>query len=63
MAWVWVVLYLVVGIVISRWFTSRSSPISRTDAFALVVIWPGFFAFLALRVGINALGGLAGGRD
>jgi hypothetical protein len=64
MTWLWIVLYVVVGIVIGRWLTARSSPISRPDAFALVVIWPGFFAFLVLRAGVNALGGLAvGGTD
>jgi hypothetical protein len=63
MTWLWIVLYLILGIVVARWFTARSSPISRTDAFALVVVWPAFFLFLALRAGVNALGGLAGGRD
>jgi Na+/proline symporter len=63
MTWLWIVLYLILGIVVARWFTARSSPISRTDACALVVVWPAFFLFLALRAGVNGLGGLAGGRD
>lgn len=63
MTWLWIVLYLILSIVVARWFTARSSPSSRTDAFALVLVWPGFFVFLALRAGVNALGGLAGGKD
>jgi hypothetical protein len=35
----WILIYLVVGIAIARWNTARSSRISRTDAFALIVVW------------------------
>jgi hypothetical protein len=61
--WLWIVLYLIVGIVVARWFTARSSPVSPTDAFALVAVWPGFLVFLALKAGVNPLGGLADGKD
>jgi hypothetical protein len=39
MTWLWILIYLVVGIAIARWITARSSRISRTDAFALIVVW------------------------
>lgn len=59
----WVVLYLVMGFLISRVATSRmGARISSTDAFALILVWPLFLGYLAIMAIIHGVGTAGGGR-
>jgi hypothetical protein len=64
MTWLlWLLPYLVVGIVIARFVISRypESHVSEVDAFALMVLWPLFLLALATWTAVHAIGRALGG--
>jgi hypothetical protein len=60
MAWLWLIPYLIVGVVFARWMTLRYPTISRLDAGAMVLVWPVFAAFLLFRGAFWVAGGAVG---
>jgi hypothetical protein len=61
MIWLWVIPYLIVGVLLSRAMANRSD-ISTTDAFAIIVVWPLFLVALVIRWVVNIVGSLGGGK-
>ncbi len=63
MTWLWLLPYLVVGIVLARWLIHRYRDVhvSELDAFLLMALWPVFLVFIGLRAAVTAIGAALGG--